>query len=63
MWIVCLADNSYEISSLILSEKYQKQCFRMSSTKDMNGPFNEHWNFRSNKFDFDLEFNGPVNTV
>ena len=31
MWIVCQADDSHAMSSIIFSEKYEKHALRMSS--------------------------------
>ena len=41
MWIVCLADNSHEISSFIFSEKFKKErkYFRMLSATAVTGIF------------------------
>ena len=31
MWIICLADDSHVMSTIIFSEKYEKHALRMSS--------------------------------
>ena len=39
MWIVCLADESHEMSRLIFYEKYKKKYFKVSSAAIVIGAF------------------------